>query len=94
MKSERSGVFSQIKAQYFSPWLNYCIVISTRIVLFHIPAQAACVLSDGINIGERLVGGKTVLINLAEKQSQIMWNLKPETVKPANTMVLRGSHSY
>ena len=40
--------------------------------LFHIPAQAASVLSGGINIGERLIGGKTVLINLAKEQSLIM----------------------
>ena len=40
--------------------------------LFHIPAQAASVLSSGINIGERLIGGKTDLINLAEEQSLIM----------------------
>ena len=52
--------------------------------LFHIPAQAASVLSGGINIGERLIGGKTVLINLAKEQSLIMSDLKPETVKPAH----------
>ena len=52
--------------------------------LFHIPAQAASVLSSGINIGERLIGGKTDLINLAEEQSLIMSDLKPETVKPTD----------
>lgn len=90
-KSAKRGV-SKINIQYFSPWLNYCIFISPKIYFFHIPAQAASVLSGGINIGERLIGGKTVLINLAEKQSQIMWNLKSETVKPADTVVLTGSH--
>ena len=49
--------------------------------LFHIPGQAASVLSGGVNIGERLIGGKTELINLDEKQSLIMSDLKPETVK-------------
>ena len=33
-----------------------------------------------------------MLIKLAEKKSQIMWNLKSETVKPADTVVLTGSH--
>lgn len=88
MKSLRSEVFKQIDVQYFSP----CIVINTKTVLFHIQAQAAFVIFGGINIGERLIEGKTVLINLAEKQSQIMWNLKSETVKPADTVVLTGSH--
>lgn len=87
-KSLRSELFKQIDVQYFST----CIVINTKIVLFHIQAQAASVLFGGINIGERLIGGKPVLINLAEKQSQIMWNLKSETVKPADTVVLTGSH--
>lgn len=70
-KSAKRGI-SKINIQYFSPWLNYCIFISPKIDFFHIPAQAASVLCGGINIGERLIGGKTVLINLAEKQSQIM----------------------
>ena len=83
MKSLRSEVFKQIDVQYFSP----CIVINTKIVLFHIQAQAASVLFGG-----RLIGGKPGLINLAEKQSQIIWNLKSETVKPADTVVLTGSH--
>ena len=62
------------------PW-NIIIVYSV-IDLFLIPAGAALVLS-GI-VGRRLIGGRTVLINLVEKQSLIMWNLKPETIKPAH----------
>ena len=52
--------------------------------LFLIPAGAALAISGEI-IGRELIGGKTVLVNLAEKQSLIMWNLEPETVKPADT---------
>ena len=89
-KSAKRGV-SKINIQYFSPSLNYCIFISPKIYFFHIPAQAASVLSGGINIGERLIGGKTVLINLAEKQSQIMRNLEPESVIPADNLLSRSS---
>ena len=92
-KSAKRGI-SKINIQYFSPWLNYCIFISPKIDFFHIPAQAASVLSGGINIGERLIGGKTVLINLADKQTQIMRNLEPEAVIPADTVLSRGSRYW
>ena len=52
--------------------LRNVIIINSMMDLFHIPAQAASVLSSGINIGERLIGGKTDLINLAEEQSLVM----------------------
>ena len=66
MKSLRREVFHTDQCSIFSS-LNYCIFINPKIDLFHILAQATSVLSGGINIGERLIGGETVLINLAEK---------------------------
>ena len=58
--------------------------------LFLIPAGAVLAISGEI-IGRELIGGKTVLINLAEKQSQIMRNLEPESVIPADNLLSRSS---
>ena len=60
--------------------------------LLNIPDHAASVLVGGVKVGERLIGGKRVFIYVPEGQSQIVWNLKPETVKPAAQCVtsLRG----
>ena len=40
--------------------------------LFNISARAASVLAAGINIGERVIGGKRVFIDLGERQSQMI----------------------
>ena len=57
MKSLRWDVFHKSMCVInFSPWL----IIDSIIYLLNILAQAASVLVGGINIGERLIGGKRV----------------------------------
>ena len=67
------------------------LLIDSIIDLLNIPDHAASVLVSGINVGERLIGGKRAFIYVPEGQSQIVWNLKPETVNPLHNVFRRLS---